>query len=318
MQMKHFGIVLLLALSWYSCSRPESENQNPTAQMISMFKKDTTGLSTYWYEGKAEVSRYQLAQNRYKEVHPGEAVLVFVTEDFLTDKQVKNETNQKRNSTSVLKLNAMERFSTGVYDYSLMSSVFSPTDVEKFPHALKITNSNQDWCGQTFMQLNFEKDHFKVESRSYFEKEGDQDFQLPQSWLEQELWTRLRLGPEAIPTGKMMIIPNFSYLRLMHLECKAYSAEASLLPYAGQEFPGEGLKVYRLSYPELNRELDIVFHTQRPYLIEGWMETYPSLFDKIKRSTIAKRSNTLHIAYWQKNSLADRKVREELGMNWLP
>lgn len=316
--MKKIGIAFIIALTWYSCSKPVTSDQNPAAQMISMFKKDTTGLSQYWYEGKAEVSRYQLAQNRYKEVHPGEAVLVFVTEDFLTDKQVKNETNQKRNSTSVLKLNAMERFSTGIYDYSLMSSIFSPADIVKFPHALKITNSNQDWCGQTFMQLNFEKDHFKVETRSYFEKEGDQNFQLPQSWLEQELWTRLRMGPGGLPTGNMLIIPNLTYLRLMHQECKAYAADASLSSYTGSDFEGEGLQKYRLTYPELNRELEIIFHAEQPYLIEGWIETYPSLFDKIKRRTLAKRTNTLHIAYWQKNSLADRKIREDLGMQWLP
>jgi hypothetical protein len=104
----------------------------------------------------------------------------------------------------------------------------------------------------------------------------------------------------------------------MHVECKAYSAEASIVPYAGMEFIGEGLQKYHLRYPELDRDLEIVFQPQKPYLIEGWIESYPSLFDKVKRSTIAKRTKTLHIAYWRNNSLADRKIREELGVQWLP
>ena len=36
----------------------------------------------YWYAGKAEVSSYKLEQARYGEIREGNAVLVYVTEDF--------------------------------------------------------------------------------------------------------------------------------------------------------------------------------------------------------------------------------------------
>jgi hypothetical protein len=36
----------------------------------------------YWYQGKGEVNTYFLEQERYKEIRKGEAVMVFVTEDF--------------------------------------------------------------------------------------------------------------------------------------------------------------------------------------------------------------------------------------------
>ncbi len=48
----------------------------------------------YWYQGKAELTRYQLEQARYGEIHSGDAVLIFVTENFLLDKQVKHEHGQ--------------------------------------------------------------------------------------------------------------------------------------------------------------------------------------------------------------------------------
>jgi len=43
-------------------------------------------FGAYWYQGKAELTSYTLEQARYGEVHPGEAVLVFVTEDFSKSK----------------------------------------------------------------------------------------------------------------------------------------------------------------------------------------------------------------------------------------
>ena len=43
----------------------------------------------YWYQQKAELTRYSLDQARYGEIRKGESVLIFVTEPFFKDKQVK-------------------------------------------------------------------------------------------------------------------------------------------------------------------------------------------------------------------------------------
>src|SRR5205085_1004801 len=60
----------------------------------------------YWNQGKAELTRYALEQARYGEIRHGDAVLVFVTEDFLTDKEVKLESPPgDRRVSPVLKLN---------------------------------------------------------------------------------------------------------------------------------------------------------------------------------------------------------------------
>ena len=56
---------------------------NSRAAALSQEFKD------YWYSGEAELTRYELEQARYGEIHRGDAVLIFVTEDFRTDKQVK-------------------------------------------------------------------------------------------------------------------------------------------------------------------------------------------------------------------------------------
>ena len=68
-------------------------------------KTDENDFNDYWYAGKAEITRYELQQARYGELRKGDAVLIFVTEDFLTDKQVKYEFGDSGKATSVLKLN---------------------------------------------------------------------------------------------------------------------------------------------------------------------------------------------------------------------
>ncbi|MDP1340568.1 hypothetical protein, partial [Klebsiella variicola] len=73
----------------------------------------------------------------------------------------------------VLKLNKTKNFITGIYPYSIMSSVFFP--LEEISHALKISTSVQEWCGHTYTQLN-NRNKFEIKSHSYFEGEADQCF----------------------------------------------------------------------------------------------------------------------------------------------
>ncbi|MFB1021425.1 MAG: hypothetical protein QMC40_01535 [Vicingaceae bacterium] len=54
---------------------------------------------SYWEDGKAEIAVYDLVQNRYNGLHPGKLVSVFVLEDFITDKHVKNERYISKSST---------------------------------------------------------------------------------------------------------------------------------------------------------------------------------------------------------------------------
>ena len=325
--MKYLPFIILLATIMLSCQNKDSGSEQQTANtaaqadaqpVVFNFKDEPAGLSKYWYQGKAEISRYELQQNRYQATHPGEAVAIFVTEDFLTDKQVKNDNYTNPNSTGVLKTNLIRKFPTGLYDYSVMTSVFTPTDVEQYPQTLKVTTTAQDWCGHAFMQLNFREQQYKMQLRSYFENEADQEKNIGYAMLEDELFNRIRMNPEGLPTGTVSIVPSTMVIRLKHLPFKAYEAEASLTDYEGDTFEGEQLKVYELSFPALDRRLQIVFQSDSPYIIEGWKDTYPSAFDQQPRTTVAKRTSTLLSPYWKKNSPADRAMRQQLDMETFP
>ncbi len=306
------------------CDQPSgSAGNNASAEggaqaAVYKFKDNAAGLSEYWYEGKAEINRYELQQNRYQGVHPGEAIAIFVTEDFLTDEQVKNDTYSNPNSTPVLKTNLLRKFPTGIYDYSIMTSVFTPTEVQQIPQTLKVTTTAQDWCGHAFMQLNFREQQYEMQLNSYFEKEGDQEEAVNYAVLEDELFNRIRIDPKGLPTGQVEIIPSTAIIRMKHLPFRAYRAEAQLADYEGSTFTGDQLMAYTLTYPELDRELKIVFKYEPPYIIEGWEDTYPSAFDQQPRTTVAKRTHTIKSAYWEQNRPEQIDLRQKLGMEVFP
>ncbi len=257
-------------------------------------------IRDFWFSG-AEICSYDLSQSRYGKNHPGHAELIFVTEPFLTGRQVKNE-NGKGSSTDVLKLNALTTFNTGVYSYRTMASTFRPMDLEKFPHALKSTTSIQDWCGQAFQQSNFRKGTWKTQIRSYFEDAGDSDLTLPAATLEEEFWITLRLDPGKLPSGKTKVIPSAIYTRFNHKPIQAYEAFAFIKE-------SEGTTAFSLNYPALDRTLTIWFDTAFPHIIRKWTERTAT-----GTTTATLRERLMNIEYWNLNDPDDASKRKQLGL----
>jgi hypothetical protein len=279
-------------------------------------QKNNVAVDSYWSQGKAEVNVYEVSQNRYRENHSGQLVSVFVTEDFLTNKQVKNEYYVNKNSTWILKNIQLKKFTTGVYDYSLFNSVFTPIDRNKFPKSLKVSASSQEWCGTIYTQFNLNlNSEYKVEHRSYFEKEGDRTTRIKSSYLEDEVFTVLRMNPLLLPLGTVQLIPPANYLQLKHLQIQSYKAFTSLIPYNEKEFSGSNLMQYKIVYPQLKRTIRIVFENKAPYKIMGWFEKFPSSFDGKLRTTSVILKTQKMLPYWKQNSLKDKQLREELGLH---
>jgi hypothetical protein len=258
-------------------------------------------FNDYWYGGEAEITSYHLEQARYGEMRSGKAVMVFVTEDFLPETQVKANNYSKKN-IPVLKLNATKNFNTGIYPYSIMQSTFYP--VSNTQHAVKISASLQEWCGHVYTQLN-NRDKFEIVSHSYFQNEADQSFKLEKTWTENELWTKLRIDPKSLPVGEFNTIPSIEYTRLRHKTLKAFNAIASL---------ENG--TYSLTYPKLNRSLKIKFNPNFPYDILGWEETTVSGYGASAKTltTKATKLKTLKSAYWSKNNNTDEALRKTLKL----
>ncbi len=299
-----------LSLSVTSCSEKKSaKNQEATQKekkVESTSKKQLSeAFKTYWYAGEAEITSYKLQQARYGETRDGEAVLIYVTEPFLPEIQVKADASHPDN-VPVLKLNATKNYLTGIYPYSIMTSTFYP--VHDNQHAIKVAFSSQEWCGQVYAQLNNRK-QFDMMSHSYFESEADQDLKLDKTILENELWNKIRIEPAGLPTGDFDVIPSLEYIRLSHKEVKAYKASLALTHT-------EGVSTYEINYPELERTLKINFSTDFPYAIQGWTETATSGFGKNAKqmTSTATKMKTLKTPYWQQNGNKDLSLRDSLGL----
>lgn len=291
-------ILILLLVSTYSCkTEPQPESKlNAGAEPRNL----SEAFKSYWYDGKAELTSYDLEFYRYGEKRHGKAMMIFVTEDFLPEAQVKANTKSEK-TVSVMKLNSTKKFNTGIYPYSIMQSAFLP--LEKKTPVLKVASSIQEWCGQYYAQLNH-KTEFELETHSYFEGEADLSFKMKPTLTENELWIQLRLDPRQIRAGQHELLPDFSFLRLNHKEFRAY--EASI------EQTEEDYIQTTINYENLGRIVKIYQEKTFPFAIEKWEEIEINKADTL--TSTAKKIKTLKTKYWQQNSNKYLHLRDSLSL----
>lgn len=287
-------------LAWSACTNRANQSASVADNTPATLPAATPH---YWHQGKAEISVFDVEQRRYGQMRRAQQVNVFVTEDFSAQKQVKLDNPEAAGAdrTPVLKLNALRRFTTGIYDYSVMMSVFSPMNSSE-GRALKATWSIQDWCGQVFVQANRQPDQaYRFRQFSYFEREGDTDQTLRPDLLEDELWTALRLHPERFEgVEKISLLPSLLFFRFQHLPLQAYEAALRIEK-------GEKESVLRVQYRSLPRQLSIRFETAWPHRILGWEET-----DSGQITTRATLRRIRMSDYWNQNDNASEPLRDSL------
>jgi hypothetical protein len=309
------AVLTLAALSVVACEgrseSPEpSASTNQTGSSLptpESFAEQFPSFDAYWYQGKAELTRYALRQARYGDTHDGEAVLIFVTEDFLPKLQVKQEQGDSPDAISVLKLNAYRRFYTGIYPYTVMTSSFTPASGAP---SLKLSNTVQEWCGQVYSQINRRDDGLHALLHSYFQGEADQKTVLPDAALEDGLWAKIRIAPDRIATGERSFVPALEYIRMRHKALRAYPAVVTRTPNATTDLVDHPLTALKVSYPPLGRALVIYYEPEPPHVIQAWEETEGPF------RTTAVRTHAILDDYWNHNSASDGAYRDALGLKY--
>ena len=262
-------------------------------------------FGSYWYQGKAELASYELEQVRYGEVRKGHTVLIFVTEDFSREKQVKlDNSSNKSDILKVMKLNATRKFNTGIYPYSTMTSVFTPIYLNDDPKTVKLTTASQEWCGHTFLQANLKGNSYSIQGNSYFQSEGDQNYSVDNVLMEDELWTRIRLNPDNLPTGRFEMLPGSLYCRFKHIPFKPELAGAEKIQI------NDSTSTFSVTFPDLKRSLKINFENRFPYKILEWEEEYPEGGELMTTKATLKKS--IQLDYWNKNKNSDESFRLEM------
>jgi hypothetical protein len=192
-----------------------------------------------WGDGKGELSGYDLTFPRYGELRKGVAVTVFVTETFSNSLRVKADSGKhpKSDEFPVMKLNLVEDFSTGIYDYNLMTSAYvalAPVNGRAAGSPTKVAFSSQEWCGSVYGQLLFDAGSARLTSHSYFDGEADQQrtVTVPNDALSGDtllLWARGFAGPLLAPGERrdVTLLRSIESARLAHRPVETLKATLS-------------------------------------------------------------------------------------------
>ena len=213
------AICLMLLMVTACDARPPASSPGDRPDFGNAFWKN-------WGDGKAELAGYDIVYPRYGRLRKGTGVTIFVTEDFSNTLRVKADPGKhpKSDVYPVIKLNLVEDFPTGLYDYSLMSSVFVRSDnSDQGGLPVKASFSAQEWCGHAYAQLLFDDRDIRLTSHSYFDGEADQNhkLQLPTNAMSQDVllhWARGLASPalKAGESTQVKLLRSLAYSRLRH------------------------------------------------------------------------------------------------------
>ena len=159
-----------------------------------------------------------------------------------------------------------------------------------------------------------EENNYAVQLLSYFEKEGDASFKIDQHLTEDELFNRIRLNPEVLPTGKFDIVPGTIFSRLKHVPLQPVQVEATRGKYNKGDMHGDKLQHYLLQFESFDRELEIIYEGEFPHAIVGWKDTYPSVISGEKLTSVYQRISTIKSPYWSQHDLEHMPLRSEIGL----
>ena len=233
--------------------KPKVETVLPINQEINKTFVD------YWKNGKTEITKYELKENS---ISVGQGSLTFNVQYV--------EGVNKEDSIQVLHSDFTGKIHKENYDYSAMTSSYLPLNLTLSPHAMKVINSVQEPEGNSFLALSQIPKSYEIVAKNTFKEKTKEHYILERQHLEDELWAKIRLNPNDLPMGDIEIIPSFAYWQSVRKSPDIYEAKAELKDYAGTEFIGKKLKIYSLDYPDLKRNLSIVFESNFPFEIVGW------------------------------------------------
>lgn len=276
----------------------------------------------HWSDGKAELNGYDVVVSRYGEERRGTAVAIFVTETFSDSARVKADPGRHPESDEfpVMKLNLMQDFPTGVYDYNLMLSTFTAL-AERTVRAgdvSKVSFSSQEWCGHVYEQLLFDRKGVRRTSHSYFDGEADESDTLerPDGGIPEEAlwgWARGWSAPILAP-GESITVPCLRSLqesRLLHrpAEWREVRLERGSEPRE-VTVPAGSFEVVRHTARidgGLTWEFDV--EATAPYRIVRW-RTSDGGRGELRGST--------RMAYWQHNQEGKQRLLREFGLEPRP
>jgi len=292
------------------------------------------GFGERWHDGKAELAGYALRYPRYGQMREGTAVTIFVTEPFSKATRVKPELgpDDADDRFEVVKLNLVEDFPTGVYDYNMMTSVFVSTEpVMRRPagSAVKVSFSSQEWCGHVYHQALLDESKVRETWHSYFdgEADGERRLDLPAGATAEDAlfhWARGLAAPRLEPgeSREVALMRSLAVSRLRHVPVEWDAAtlsrsegtgtievpagEFEVVRYTAEVAPTRTEKLYgrgKVAMPGRSWRFDV--EAAPPHRIVRWSRS-----DGVE----AELLGSARMPYWQLNAEGGEKALEKIGL----
>lgn len=261
-----------------------------------------------WSDGQAELSGYRARVNRYGEMRDAEVVLIYVTEPMDRRTWVKDDDAPAEHRVNVLKLNAALRFQTGVYPYSVLTSVFAPVDRyrDEALSPVKITLSVQEWCGHVFHGVWPGEDRATEQLLSYFAQEGERRRDVPTpagSLYEDALLIQLRELDGPFAGGgdwRGSLVPSLWSVRRTH---RPMAAVEATIARTRARLDGAAVHRFALRYADVTRTIDV--EADGAHRVLGWQAS---------DGEEAHLLRTARLPYWQLNHDGDEAQRALFGL----
>lgn len=272
---------------------------------------DDTAFWQHWSDGKAEVNAYRVSQKRYNELRDGRMFLIFVTEPFSKSRRVKVDYYDANNPdhTIALKLNIIERFQTGIYDYRLMTSHFFDAAHNLAP--IKAVFSSQEWCGAAYEEIHWQPKAPQISVKTYFEGESIETSLPKDSRLVDALLVYgrglLRGGPTKASRFTGRWLESAKHRRLTHRNATRYKAQPTFGKAKTVHTLLGSVKGRPLSFKRASGATCVIdFEVAAPYRVLGWQCT---------DGETATLIGSARMDYWNKTKPNDKQLLKTLGLS---
>jgi hypothetical protein len=268
----------------------------------------SSGFWDWWGDGRAELSGYRVTVPRYREPREGTLALIYVTEPHDRRSWIKDDDAERPHRVEVLKLIRAFHFLTGIYPYSVTSSVFSPVDrwVPEPFHPVRINLDVQEWCGAVSHRVWPGEGRVRSLRLSYFASEGEtlREIPVPEGTVfEDALLIQLRELDGPFQEGgdwEGWLVPELWSLRTGHGPVEPVRAS---ITRSSALRDGTPITRFVLEAGPYQRIFEV--EAEAPRRVLAW---------ETSTGERAELLGTQRLAYWSLNRPGDEEVREALGL----
>jgi hypothetical protein len=252
-----------------------------------------------WDDGRAEVDAYEATERRYGILRPFTAYHIVVKEDFSRTQLVKADPGHDPSDlVTVMKLNQVIHYQTGIYSYHQMASTFYARATMDL---LKFSLTSFEWCGNSFKEFTRRDGRAELHVHTYWDGQADQTYDLP-SGTDVVLYDQLPLWIRSLPQEA----GTSRSLRLVPGQINSKGPRPEVEPAALRAVAEESVKAPAGTFKTLRWELKVgdrppdVYQIGRsfPYLLVAWNKPDGGSY---------RLRWTQRLAYWTLNGPGNEK-----------